>query len=235
MIQQLFNTISGKEKTEAVENLFAHSSPSNDFFLLVILSVLMATFGLLTDSSAVIVGSMLIAPMLYPILGLAMGITMSDFSLVSKSFKTLVKAAIIGIIISTVVALLFSSQTDSYTKEILERTKPSLISISIGAIAGLAAAFALVKPKLNETLPGVAISVALIPPLAVVGIGFATANMNVLLNALLLFFINAIGIVFAATIIFSLMNFSSAHKKAQEVVKEEEKKIEKEKGETKAV
>lgn len=229
MISQLFNNISDKEKTGAVENLFARSTPTKDFFLMVVLSVLMATLGLLTNSSAVIVGSMLIAPILYPILGLAMGIIMSDFSLVSKSFITLVKAGLLGVAVAAAITLLFSSQTGDYTGEILARTKPSLLSATIGAVAGFAAAFAMVKPKLNETFPGIAISVALIPPLAVVGIGLARLNANVLLNALLLFIINAAGVVFTAAIVFSLMNFYVKRRVAKEVVKEEEQKLQKEK------
>jgi len=228
MMQQLFNNITSKEKTMAVEKLFGHAVPSKDFFLMIILSLLMATFGLLINSPAVIVGSMLIAPILYPMLGIAMGIVMSDFLLVSKSFMTLVKTSVIGIAIAAIVTILFSSQSMGLNEEILSRTAPSLISAVIGAVAGFAAAFAMVKEKLNDMLPGVAISVALIPPLAVVGIGLASFNMDVLINSLLLFLVNAIGVVFTATIVFSLMNFHSKREVAEQVVKKEEKKIEKE-------
>ncbi|MFH1621283.1 MAG: TIGR00341 family protein [Patescibacteria group bacterium] len=229
MIQQLFNKISDKEKTKAIQNLFEHAVPNGDFFLMVILSVLMATLGLLTDSSAVIVGSMLIAPILYPTLSLAMGIIMSDFSLASKSFMTLVKASILSAVFAAIIALLFSSQSNEITSEILARTKPSLLYAAIGTVAGFAAAFALVKPKLSETLPGVAISVALVPPLAVVGIGLARLDFTIMVNSLLLFLINAAAVVFAATIVFSFMNFYLKRKIAEEVVKEEEEEIEKEK------
>ncbi|MFH1346945.1 MAG: TIGR00341 family protein [Spirochaetota bacterium] len=227
MLQQIFNNISGKEKTEAVKNLFEHSTPSSDFFLMVILSVLMATLGFLVNSSAVIVGSMLIAPILYPILGLAMGIIMSDFSLASKSFITLTKALILGVVVAAGATLLFSSQFGEFTEEILARTKPSLLYAVIGIVAGFAAAFAMVKPKLNETLPGVAISVAIVPPLAVVGIGLARLSMSVVLSSLLLFIINAIGVIFAAAIVFSFMNFYVKRETAKEIIKKEEEKIEK--------
>jgi uncharacterized membrane protein len=99
MIKQLFS-VTEEEKSAAIKNLFEHSVPSKDFFLMVILSVLMATLGLLINSSAVVVGSMLIAPILYSILGLAMGIIMSDSNLVYKSFLTFVKASVLGILVS---------------------------------------------------------------------------------------------------------------------------------------
>lgn len=226
MIKQLFSNISNQEKTEAIAKLVEHSVPSKDFFLMVVLSVLMATFGLLIDSSAVIVGSMLIAPILYPILGLSMGIIMSDFMLISKSFLTFLKASILGVVVSAGVTILFSSQSNGHTVEILSRTEPSLIAFMIGAVAGAAAAFAIVKHKLNDMLPGVAISVALIPPLAVVGIGLARFDMNMLVNSFLLFAINAIGIVFTAVIVFSLMNLYVKRKEADHFVKVEEKKLE---------
>lgn len=227
MFQQLFINISGKEKTEAVKNLFEHSAPSKDFFLMVILSVLMATLGLLANSSAVIVGSMLIAPILYPILGLAMGLIMSDHSLIYKSFITMLRAFGLCVLVSAGITLLFSSQVEGLTSEIMARTEPSLLSMAIGIVAGFAAAFALVKPKLSETLPGVAISVALVPPIAVVGIGLATLNMSVMMNALLLFLVNIVGVIIAAAIVFSLMNFYVKREVAKAVVKEEEKKLEK--------
>ncbi len=227
-VKRLFSSITDEQKNAAVENLFAHSTPNNDFFLMVILSVLMATLGLLIDSSAVIVGSMLIAPILYPMLGLAMGIIMSDFSLTSKSFVTIIKAAILSIAVAAIVTLLFSSETASYTSEIISRTKPSLIYAFIGAVAGFAAAFATTKPKLTETLPGVAISVALIPPLAVVGIGLARLDIAVFFSSLLLFLVNAAGVIFTAAIVFSLMNFYEKRNIAKKTVKEGEAEIKKE-------
>ncbi len=228
MITRLFNNISSKEKNNAVESLFTHSTPSNDFFLMIILSICMATLGLFMNSSAIVVGSMLIAPLLYPILSLAMGIIMSDFGIMAKSFITLLKAIIISIVVAALITLLFASQIEGYSEEILSRTEPSVFSVAIGALAGFAAAFALVKPKISETLPGIAISVALIPPLAVVGIGLARLDMTVLLGALLLFLINAVGVIFTAVIVFSLMNFYVKRNIAIEVVKEEEQKLKKE-------
>jgi len=226
MFQQIFNSVSNKEKTEAIENLFSRSVPSLDFFLMVIFSVLMATLGLLTNSSAVIVGSMLIAPMLYPILGISMGIIMSDQSLISKSFLTMLRASVLAIIVSAITAFFFYSQIDGVSEEIILRTQPSLFTAAIGIVAGFAAAFAMVKPKLNETLPGVAVSVALVPPLAVVGIGIAELNMDIFINALFLFLINAAGVIFAAAIVFSLMNFYVKRGVAKDVVEKEEKKME---------
>ncbi len=226
MLEKLFKDVLDKEKTKAIENLFERSAPDKDFFLLLFFSVLMATFGLLINSSTVIIGSMLIAPILYPILGLSMGIVMSDFSLVSKSLNTLLKAVFLVVGAAFLTTLLFLSQIQGLTEEIIKQTKPSLLYGAVGVISGFAASFALVKPKLNETLPGVAVSVALLPPLAVIGIGLAQANLEIAINSLLLFIINVLGVVFTAVIVFSLMNFYIKREKALKIVEEQEKKRE---------
>jgi len=226
MLEKLFKDVLDKEKTKAIENLFERSAPDKDFFLLLFFSVLMATFGLLINSSTVIIGSMLIAPILYPILGISMGIVMSDFSLVSKSLNTLLKAIFLVVGAAFLTTLLFLSQIQGLTEEIIKQTKPSLLYGAVGVISGFAASFALVKPKLSETLPGVAVSVALLPPLAVMGIGLAQANLEIAINSLLLFIINALGVIFTAVIVFSLMNFYIKREKALKIVEEQEKKRE---------
>jgi uncharacterized membrane protein len=99
----------------------------------------------------------------------------------------------------------------------------------VAIIAGLAGSFALVKPQLNETLPGIAISVALIPPLAVIGIAIAKFNWQLLHGSLLLFLVSIIGVIFASMITFSLMDFYVKREKAEEALEKEKKKIEREK------
>ena len=218
----LFNNLTEKDKSGAIENLITESTPRQDFFLMVILSVLMATFGLLINNTAVIIGSMLIAPILYPILGLSLGVVMADFKLISRSFYTLLKSITFGIAAAALVALFFAQGYEMYFVE------PSLIYVMIAIIAGLAASFALIKPQLSETLPGVAISVTLIPPLASTGIGIAKFDWNIISGSFVLFLINAIGIIFASMIVFSLMHLYIKRVEARKVIKEEEKAVKQE-------
>lgn len=193
----------------------------------------MATFGLILDNSAVVIGSMLIAPMLYPVLGLSMGIIMSDTKLIARSFYTVLKSSIFGIIAAFFAAIFFSGQAQ-LSSEIISRTQPSLPYVAIAIIAGLAASFAMAKPHLNETLPGIAISVALIPPLATVGIGAARFDWNIISKSLILFVVNIIGIVFASMVTFSLMNLYGKRNLAAETALKEDLKVEKEKEEAKS-
>lgn len=225
----LFNNLTGKDKSQAVERLIAASTPRQDFFFMIILSVLTATFGLLLNNAAIVIGSMLIAPILYPILSLSLGITISDQKLMSRSFFTVLKSMGFGIAAGAVATWLFSSQFESITPEITSRAQPTLPFVIVAIIAGLAGSFALVKPHLNETLPGIAISVALIPPLAVVGIGLAQFNWELVSGSLLLFIVNTIGVMFASMVTFSMMNFYVKREKAKEVVIKEDQKVEREK------
>ena len=228
MLLALFNNLTEKDKSDAVENLIENSTPNKDFFLMIILSVLMATFGLLINSPAVIIGSMLIAPILHPILSLALGIIISDTRLIYRSFYTVLKSLAYGIAAAALVTVFFSYEGYSLTEEILARTEPSLAYAGIAIIAGLAASFALVKPKMSEALPGIAISVALIPPLAVTGIGIAKFDWGIISSSFILFIINSVGIIFSSMIVFSLMNLYVKRKVAETTIIKEDRKMERE-------
>lgn len=205
-MSSLLNNFTEANKSEAVRTLIVDSTPNQAFFFMTALSVCMATVGLLINNAAVVIGSMLIAPILSPILGIAMGVVMSDRQLIGRSLLTVAKGGALSAGIAFIVTLFFPDRQQVLGPEILGRTEPSLAYLVIAVAAGLAVAFARMKPDLNETLPGVAISVALIPPLSVVGIGLALFNWSVASGAFLLFLVNIFGIVFAGLLMFSLMN-----------------------------
>ncbi|NQV89704.1 MAG: TIGR00341 family protein [Parcubacteria group bacterium] len=234
MATTLFRTLTEEDKNEAIKRLIEESTPRDDFFLLAVLSVLMAVFGLLIDSIAVVIGSMLIAPLLSPILGISLGVVMADPKLIFRSLLTIGKAVAWTVPAAAIATLLFSYQAGlgtELTAEILARTEPSVINIAIAIIAGAAASFALIKPNLNASLPGVAISVAIIPPLAVTGIGLARLDWAMMTDSFILFVVNGIAIIFASMIIFSLMNLYVKRPLADKEILKEDAKLEKEKEE----
>jgi uncharacterized hydrophobic protein (TIGR00271 family) len=223
----LFGDIKQKDKTKAVESLMLASAPKPSFFFLVVLSVLMATCGLLLNNGAVIIGSMLIAPILSPILSLALGITLSDPEIVKKSMQTLIKAVAYSVAISAIITWVLwningNGFTDAYNVEILSRTEPNIVYLFIAIIAGLATAFVKVKSDLSDALPGTAIAVALVPPLATIGIGVATFDLSIVSGSLLMFILNAIGIVLAAMVMFLFMNMHNTGKIAKKTLKKVE-------------
>ncbi len=229
----LFDDITEKDKEYAIKDLIDDSTPRPSFFFLIVLSVLMATCGLLINNVAIVIASMLIAPILSPILSLSLGIIIADGHLISRSFFTLLKSSGYAIGLSAIVTWLlwnFTSSTNFITdlnSEVLARIQPSIVYLIIAIIAGTATAYARVKPDLSETLPGTAIAVALVPPLATIGIGIATLRLDVVSGALAMFVLNAIGIVLAAMVMFSLMNIYSKKTVIEQTVKETDEELEK--------
>ena len=118
----------------------------------------MATFGLLVDSPSIVIGSMLIAPILSPILSISLGLVMSDGKLLRRSLYTVAKASMIGVFSAILATLVFKSIVgDELTSEIMARTDPSLIYFFVAVVAGFAVSYTLAKPDLSETLPGIAV------------------------------------------------------------------------------
>lgn len=223
-----FQAIDENNKSLVVRKLMKSSTPDFDFFYLTALAVLMATLGLLHNSVAVVIGSMLIAPILYPVLGVALGLVMSNGSVLGRSLLTLGKSFVIGVGFSSL-ATIFFGEVGQMTGEILLRTEASLISVVVAIIAGLAVSYALANPEWSETLPGIAISVALIPPLAVTGIGIAWVDLDIVAGSVLLLMANVTGIVFAAMVSFSLMNLYEKRAVAESTIKKEEERVKEEK------
>lgn len=220
----IFSTITNKDKSNVVQNLIKHSTPSQDFYLMIILAISMATLGLLLNSASIVIGSMLISPMLYAFLSMSLGFSISDTHLIGRSFYSIIKSLIIGVIVSALITLFMAS--DFSTNEVLSRISPSLAYAVVALIAGFAAAFTMTKPQLNEILPGIAISVAIVPPIAVSGIGLATLQWDVFRGASSLFLVNTIAIVAGSLIVFSFMNIYAKRILAQQTLKDEEKRVE---------
>jgi uncharacterized hydrophobic protein (TIGR00271 family) len=149
---------------------------------------------------------MLLAPILSPILSMALGITLGDNKLISQSGLTILKSLAYSIGLSAITTWLLWSVVGGnelrtlLNSEILSRIEPNIVYLFIAIVAGLATAYARVKPELNDTLPGTAIAVALVPPIATIGIGVAFWDINIISGALSLFILNAIGIILAARI-----------------------------------
>lgn len=223
-----FRAISDNDKAAVVRKLMESSTPDFDFFYLTGLAMLMATLGLLIDSVAIVIGSMLIAPLLYPILGIALGLVMSNYGVFNRSMFTLAKSLGMGLLLSVLATLFLADGDVTSSFEIMNRTEVGLLHFLIALIAGAAVSFTLGQAEWSESVPGIAISVALIPPMAVVGIGVATLNLGVATGAFLMLLVNILGIVFAAMVTFSLMNLYEKQHIAESTIKKEEDRIEKE-------
>ncbi|MGV8026116.1 MAG: DUF389 domain-containing protein [Anaerolineaceae bacterium] len=209
--------LTDERKAVVIHNMEENSTPGFDFFLLIILSCTIATLGLVTNSSAVIIGAMLISPLLSPILGFSMSSLTGKQMLYRRSVISILVGSLLAIILSTIIAYLIYripyGIPESIPGEILARIKPSPIDLTIALAGGAAAAYALAHPRLNATLPGVAISTALMPPLCTIGIGLAFSNRSIFLGSGLLFLTNLSAISFAGIVTFALMGFRPIQEK----------------------
>ncbi|MEX1026589.1 MAG: DUF389 domain-containing protein [Candidatus Paceibacterota bacterium] len=230
MLLGVFENVENTEKKEAIENLIRASSPRQDFFLMVILSISMATFGIILDSLIILIGSMLIAPVLYPVLGVGMGTAILDRNLLVRSAYTLAQSVVIALLYAVLLALLFTDTT-TFSTELVERMatiQSFALYFFVSFVAGLAASFSLVKPQLSESLPGVAISVSLVPPLALAGIAGAAQSLTITGSMLLLFGVNILGVVTACTLVFLFMDLHVTRSVARSTLKDETKEIKEE-------
>lgn len=168
-------------------------------------AILVASLGLNTNSTAVIIGAMLISPLMGPIVGIGVAVGIWDFTLLLKSLRNLATAVIISISVS---ALYFTvTPFGEAQSELIARTTPTLLDAMIALFGGLAGAIAVVRHDKSTVIPGVAIATALMPPLCTAGYGIANMNPAFFFGAFYLFFINSVFISFATYITVRIVRF----------------------------
>ncbi len=210
----------------AIDQLLNVSLLTPEYVMLLLLSSLIVVAGMLVGSASAVIGGMVVAPLLSPILTMSMGFALADFKLLRKASRTLAISVALVIALAAVVSL-FASPGE-LNGEILERSNVSLAHFLIAVCAGILAAYSHAKPNVSSALTGIAVSVALLPPIVVTGMGVALLDWGLVSGSLLLFILNLIGIIFPATMLFSVMGFYPMRKHARETLVREEKEATKE-------
>lgn len=203
-IQRFIPRLSQSERSEVYVRIRENARPDLDFFALTALSATIAAFGLTQNSPAVVIGAMLVAPLMAPIVANGMGLGLGDTRWLRRTTITAVQGALIAIVVGFLVGLI---PGDDLTGEVLARTQPTLRDLGVALFSGFAGAFALSYASASGALPGVAIAAALVPPLASVGICFAEGRWRLGLGALLLFITNFITISCASALTFLVFGF----------------------------
>ncbi len=180
---------------------------SATYLTLLVLSVLMATLGLFQNSAPTIIGAMILAPLMAPLISLSMGVIRFEKNLFIQSFKTLAFSVVLALLLSAGMTLLFPYH--HLTDQMALRTHPTLLDLGVAILSGIAAAYGYANSKVGESLAGVAIAVALVPPLCVAGIGLGWGEVKIFWQAFLLFLANIVGIAFAAGVMFYLLGYAS--------------------------
>ena len=188
-------------------SLWRLSVPSFSFHFMLMLSAIISTLGLLANSVAIIIGAMIIAPLMGPIIGMAFSIAMGNRKLLRRSSLTLFKGIVLTIAASWLTSSIVGLET--VDSEITSRTNPTLIDFGIAMAAGLAGAYTQTRRSIADAIPGVAIAVALVPPLSVIGIGIAIGEKTIALGSFLLFLTNLICIIFFGSLVFLFQSYGN--------------------------
>ncbi|MEM8809946.1 MAG: TIGR00341 family protein [Cyanobacteria bacterium P01_G01_bin.38] len=188
-------------------SLWRSADPSGNYFILLFLSGVISTMGLLAGSTATIIGAMIVAPLMGPITGIAFALSVGNRRLLKRAGLSL----FMGCLLTVVTAYLLSVMIglNALNPEITSRTRPTLIDLVIALAAGAAGSFAKTRRGVADALPGVAIAVALVPPLSVIGVGLALSSRSVALGSTILFITNLAGIIFTGVVVFVWQEYGS--------------------------
>lgn len=194
------------DRAAVVEHVCEGGALGPRYVFMIVMSCGIATLGLLQGSAAVIIGAMLISPLMGPIVSMGMSLATFDF----RSLRTALKALAVGVAVSlaTAAAIVAVSPLRDPTSEILARTEPTLFDLLVAVFSGLAGAYATITRK-GETIVGVAIATALMPPLAVVGFGLAVGSGTIAGGAAFLFMTNLLAIALSVTIMARWYGFGA--------------------------
>ena len=197
-----FPTLERDERLELVEQLEQGSQANIDFIMMMVLSTSLASLGLLADSTAVVIGAMLVAPLMGPLVAAGHSLIQGNLSLFRRSLGV----TVIGIGIGLAASLIFGALNPGFepTLEIEARGKADLLDLGIAFFSGMTAAYATGRSKVMTTIAGVAIAAALVPPLAVVGLALTNGRPLISFNAAILLTTNLVAIILGAAVVFRM-------------------------------
>lgn len=208
-----------EDELETIESIKKGIEFKGTNLWVLIFATFVASLGLNTNSTAVIIGAMLISPLMGPIMGFGLGLGISDFDLIKRSFRNFATATVFSVITSTLFFLI--SPISEAQSELLARTQPTVYDVLIAFFGGLAGIVASSTKSKGNVIPGVAIATALMPPLCTAGYGLATGNLVYFLGAFYLYFINSVFISLATFAGVRVMHFQ----RKEFVDKKREKKV----------
>lgn len=199
------------ERRDVIDQLFPKGMPRRQFFTrfvsLMMLSTAIAVFGILGDSTAVVIGAMLVAPLMFPVLGAAAAIGMGWPRRIVNRALLVAAGSLLAVVLAAAISFAIPGMARPLPAELMARTSPNLLDLGIALAAGAAGAYGQVRRHASDVPTGVAVAVALVPPLAVVGITLQLTEWQLALGATLLFLANVVGIVIAASATFLAAGF----------------------------
>lgn len=208
-IVEFINLHNGEEdKKKVLENVFNNISFRGSNLWILACAIIIASVGLNVNSTAVIIGAMLISPLMGPIVGAGFALGTYDFPLLKKSMKNLVIATGVSLLVSAL--YFYFSPFKDVQSEILARTSPNIYDVLIAFFGGLVGVIAVTRVEKGNPIPGVAIATALMPPLCTAGYGIATFNFPYFAGAFYLYTINCFFICIATFFVVKYLKYPAA-------------------------
>lgn len=187
------------------------SAKRSAFWIMLVLSGVIAVSGVIGDSTATVIGAMIVAPLSVPILGVGLGITTGDGSLIGRSLLLVGSGIVVVVALGLLFAQLLPNPVDVLSNsQVLGRTSPKLMDLTAAMATGLVAAVAITRRDVGDVLPGVAIAISLVPPLGVVGVCLGSGAPSLALGAFVLFASNMLALIITATAVLVLCGYSGA-------------------------
>lgn len=211
--------VSRSAQYRTVQELIDHSRPSFSYYVLLIVSTVIITAGLLLNNSAIVIGGMLVTPLLTPTLVIALGISVGDIHLITRVLKFVGISFLYVLISGLILTVIFGSPDELVL--ISDSLRTSILYFVVAVSAGIAATLAWIDKETSEVLPGIAIAVSLVPPLAMIGIGFGSLQLDIAASFFTIFILNVFGIIMGSLTVFSLSKFNNVG----EVIKDKNEEI----------
>lgn len=202
---KVINLSDGVDKRAVIEEISVRKAMSGANSWMLMCSIVIASIGLDIDSPVIIIGAMLISPLMSPILGIGLGVSINDRHMLKDSIVQFGIATAIAIVTSTI--YFWISPFGELTEQIRLRTEPTFLDIPIAFFGGIAGIVSMARKDISTAMPGVAIATALMPPLCVVGYGLAAAEWSVAASSFYLFFLNTFFVSLATFLIVRLLDF----------------------------
>ena len=207
---------SKESKRQAIVELLENTIPDRDFYVLVFGAIILAACGILTDSIPVLIASMIVAPLAYPILGLSLGLLARDPKIIGRCISMLAISMVLAIFVGGFFSLFVKNYFDVADRVFISFFPNIFFDLLIVVISGIIASYGLVRSKVGGAMTGIGIAVSLMPPLVATGIGLFNPVNDLAFRAVTIFGLNITGILVGSMFIFAILGIYKEHQAIKE-------------------
>ncbi len=206
----LFHSHIDRLREKTARRLDAYTKEQSSFYFLIAAAAAIAAMGLLLNNASIIIGAMVVAPLITPVFGFSLGLILLRGQTIFRTLLAITLGSLLALLVAYTIGILsifLEGTVFTVTNEMFTRTDPNIWYFLIAILSGMAGAFGYTRPQVVESITGIAISVAVIPPIAVTGLALSIGNDLLLWQSLFLYLFNLAGICFGSIIMFLILGF----------------------------